>query len=190
MWFDRQNDKSKKLNHQRGVTVQIALQISEYCNALASATVNAAELTPRLLKVESEVTVYMQHKPFSVSVNTKRNIIKDIKHHLYIKMPQITAPERDVSLLNTEMPRTEDNCDVATSHFCQQEDGAKRSDVNNCYSTNMLQHWLFFLYCQDVNKTHFPAPYAINFISDCWSHWNIRSNWIQGGHFSVSLYFL
>lgn len=34
--------RAKKLNHQRGVTVQIALQISEYCIALACATVNEA----------------------------------------------------------------------------------------------------------------------------------------------------
>lgn len=49
------------------------------------------------------------------------------------------GPERAVSLLNTEMPRTEDKCDVATSHFCQEEHGAKRSDVNNCDGTNTLQ---------------------------------------------------
>ena len=43
----------------------------------------------------------------------------------------------------------------------------------------MLQHWLFFyLSCQDVRKTQFPDVCAINFISDCWSHWNVRSNWI------------
>ena len=81
--------RAKKLNHQRGVAIQIASQISEHCSALASAT---AELTPRRLKVESEVTVYTRHKASGVSVNTKRNIIKDIKHHLYIKMPQIWAP--------------------------------------------------------------------------------------------------
>lgn len=75
-WFDSQNDKSKELNHQRGVTVQIALQISEYCSALACATVDEAEQTPCLLKVECEVTVNIQHEPFSMSVNTKKNIIK------------------------------------------------------------------------------------------------------------------
>lgn len=54
VWFDSQNDKSKELNRQRGVTVQIALQISEYCTALASGTVNEALQTPRLLKVGSD----------------------------------------------------------------------------------------------------------------------------------------
>lgn len=89
------------------------------------------------------------------------------------------GPERAVSLLNTEMLKAEDECDVATSHFCQEEDGAKRSDVNNCDGTNTLQRWLFFyLSCQDVKKTQFPVLCTINFISDCRNHWSVRGNCI------------
>lgn len=89
------------------------------------------------------------------------------------------------------MLRTEDNCDVATSHFWQQEDGAKRSDVNNRDGTNILQHRLFFyLTCQAVNKIQFPVLYAINFISDCGRHWIVKSNRILGKtFFFMSLYF-
>lgn len=38
VWSDSQIDKSKELNHQRSVTVQIASQISEHWIALARET--------------------------------------------------------------------------------------------------------------------------------------------------------
>lgn len=113
----------------------------------------------------------MHHELFRMSANTKKNIIKDIRHHWYIRMPQILA-QRDLSLFSKLICQK-------LSHFCQQEPGAKGSDVNNCHCSNMLQDWLLFSYCQDVGKAQFPVPYAIKFISDCYSQWNVRSNWIR-----------
>lgn len=97
--------------------------------------------------------------------------MESIRHHLDIKMPHILA-HRELSVSWT--PNSDDFA-AAVSHFCQQENGAKRSDVNNYYPATVLQQWfLLSLCCQDVKKSQFPVLIAINFIS----HRNVESNWI------------